>query len=218
MKKKRILIFFMLLILLGFSNYFLRDKAEIEKPITKQADLKRVVKGKPDFAYHEKAADWKRGNLDNLPETVNFGDCFSIDFRHYDLSEFDLMTYRWLTYASFDTDTVFPKELPEDYEPEKIMELGKNPGLGICKLHEQGITGKGVSIAIIDSALLLEHEEYKDNIMMYELLHNLDENADMHGTAVTSIAVGRTIGVAPDAKKVKYLDVSIITVSQTTDI
>jgi hypothetical protein len=32
----------------------------------------------------------------------------------------------------------------------EIMEEGKNPGLGIRSLHSQGITGKGISVAIID--------------------------------------------------------------------
>lgn len=193
-----------MILILGFSVFYFK-KFDTEKPITRQADLNRIIKGQSSFAYREKIVDWERGKLEKLPESVNFNDCFSIDFRHFDLSEFDLTTYKWLPYATFDTDTVFSQKLPEYYEPEKIMELGKNPGLGIRKLHEQGITGKGVSIAIIDSALLLEHEEYKDNLMMYELLHNLDENADMHGTAVTSIAVGKSVGVAPNNAKVYFI-------------
>jgi len=47
--------------------------------------------------------------------------------------------------------------------------------------------------------LLLGHDEYKDNILLYEILHCQDGRASMHGAAVTSIAVGKTIGVAPDA-------------------
>lgn len=73
--------------------------------------------------------------------------------------------------------------------------------LHLRDLHDRGITGKGVSTAIIDQALLVEHEEYKDNLKMYEEIHWPVQNneAQMHGPAVASIAVGKTVGVAPGA-------------------
>lgn len=124
---------------------------------------------------------------------------YSIDFRHYDLSAVDLKNYDLLEYATFDTDTIWPDTLPEYYDPDEILELGKNPGLGIKEIHGEGIDGRGVNIAIVDSSILLNHKEYKDKIVSYELLHNLDDTAQMHGTAVTSIAVGENVGVAPGA-------------------
>jgi hypothetical protein len=47
---------------------------------------------------------------------------------------------------------------------------------------------------------LLDHEQYKDNVMFYERIHSTGHNADMHGSAVSSIAAGKNTGVAPDAK------------------
>lgn len=44
------------------------------------------------------------------------------------------------------------------------MESCKNPGLGIRQLHEQGFTGKGVNMAIIDQPLGM-HQEYADNLI-----------------------------------------------------
>jgi hypothetical protein len=80
------------------------------------------------------------------------------------------------------------------------MEIGKNPGLCIRKLHENGITGKGIGIAIIDQALLVDHIEYKNQLRMYEEIHGTkNQSASMHGPAVASIAVGRKVGVAPNA-------------------
>jgi hypothetical protein len=67
-------------------------------------------------------------------------------------------------------------------------------------LQESGIDGSGIGIAIIDQALLLDHEQYKDNLMLYEKIHCSDQQAQMHGPAVASIAVGKTVGVAPGAK------------------
>lgn len=39
---------------------------------------------------------------------------------------------------------------------QEILENGKNPGLGIRALHGQGITGEGVSVAIMDEIIFLE--------------------------------------------------------------
>ena len=88
----------------------------------------------------------------------------------------------------------------------KYQEKMKDPGLGIRNLHEQGITGKGVKLAIIDQPLS-PHQEYNDRI-----IHNEDincrkmgmHNAQMHGASVASIAVGKDIGVAPDADLVYF--------------
>ena len=102
---------------------------------------------------------------------------------------------------SFNSETVWPKDLPSGYDPSAIMNSGKNPGLGVDALHKEGITGKGVSVAIIDQTLLTGHKEYKDNLALYEEIHVMpDESASMHGSAVASIAVGKSCGVAPDAK------------------
>lgn len=165
--------------------------------MTKLADLSELGKQKPVLVKREEYSKWERGKIIEFPPLNND----SLDVRSLDISNFDLEAYQEeLQYINFDTDTVWPETLPEDFNPDEIIELGKNPGLGVRSLHEQGITGKGVNIAIIDQGLLLEHEEYQDNIMLYELLHCSDVSAQMHGPAVTSIAVGKNIGVAPDAK------------------
>ena len=102
---------------------------------------------------------------------------------------------------TFNSDTVFPDAMPENYAPSAILEAGKNPGLGVRSLHKKGITGTGVGVAIIDSPLYTGHPEYKDQLALYEEIHvTPDEGASMHGSAVSSIAVGKTCGVAPGAK------------------
>lgn len=89
----------------------------------------------------------------------------------------------------------------EDIQAQ-IMENGKNPGLGIRTIHEQGITGKGVNVAIIDQNILLNHPEFSGKITAYyDTGCGQDENSgSMHAPAVTSLLVGNNIGVAPDAK------------------
>ena len=102
---------------------------------------------------------------------------------------------------TFDSQTVWPAadKLPAGFEPTRLLEEGKNPGLGVRKLHAAGIDGKGVGIAIIDQPLLKEHEEYKDRIVTYTEVDTEGAGPQMHGPAVASIAVGKECGVAPGA-------------------
>ena len=84
---------------------------------------------------------------------------------------------------------------------QNILELGKNPGMGIHELHASGITGKGVTVAIIDQHLVSDNTEFQGKIINY---HDMGTNkpagiGSMHGPSVTSLLVGNDIGTAPDA-------------------
>jgi len=48
--------------------------------------------------------------------------------------------------ADFDTKTIWPTqaELPPGFDPEKVIEEAKDPGLGIKELHQEGIDGRGI--------------------------------------------------------------------------
>ncbi len=81
---------------------------------------------------------------------------------------------------------------------EEVLEAGKNPGLGVRALHEQGITGAGVNVAIIDGLLPTDHPEFAENIVAcYDSYE--DSQFPMHSSVVTSFLLGDTTGVAPDA-------------------
>lgn len=82
-----------------------------------------------------------------------------------------------------------------------LLSAGKNPGLEIRSLHKEGITGKGVVVAIIDQNICLDHPEYINKIKEY---HDVGckmpaNRSSMHGPAVVSLLVGDSIGTAPDA-------------------
>ena len=112
-----------------------------------------------------------------------------------------------LKYMRFSNETIFPSKdkMPDGFEPDKVLESGKAPGLHIGDLHDAGITGKGITVAIIDQALNTEHVEIKDNIVHYESIgYNKDKLADLHGTAVSSLLAGKTLGVAPDVNIVYF--------------
>lgn len=123
------------------------------------------------------------------------------DFRGADLRDLDLSGMgEALSASDFDTQTRWPEALPESFDPKGLLEAGKNPGLGLRALHRQGITGKGVGIAVIDQPLLVEHQEYGDRLRLYQEYHGAaGYPASMHGPAVASIALGETVGVAPEA-------------------
>ncbi len=155
---------------------------------------------KTDFrAVKPSVANWSmlRITPNKLEEANMWGDAY--DFRLADLAWLDLSEEaEGMKNIVFDTFTTWPDKLPKGFDPEAVMETGKNPGLGIRSLHEKGITGKGVNIAIIDQMLLLQHQEYASRIKLYEQ-GNGDMTASMHGPFVASLSVGKDIGVAPDA-------------------
>lgn len=124
----------------------------------------------------------------------------SIDVRGGDLSHLDLRDrFTDLMHALFDDRTIWPADLPEGFDPKQVMTIGRNPGLRVRELHQRGITGKGIGIGIIDQPLLVDHVEYRDRLRLYEEIHCRLDNAAAHGTKMTSIAVGKTTGVAPAA-------------------
>ncbi|GLC31317.1 S8 family serine peptidase [Clostridium omnivorum] len=169
----------------------------------KTADVKQSdSKVELGIVRHPPAASYSRGKMTGLPSfNPNSEDNWQVDLRSYDISDLSLADrLKDLKYADFDSKTVWPKNLPKEFDKDKIMELGKNPGLGIRELHSKGITGKGVGVAIIDQQLLVDHTEYKDRLRYYDEIH-IDNGtpAQMHGPAVASIAVGKNVGVAPEA-------------------
>ncbi len=85
---------------------------------------------------------------------------------------------------------------------QHILEIGKNPGLGVRGLHTRGITGKGVNVAIIDQNMQTDHPEFIGKIVKYKDFgtNQSPNEGSMHGPAVTSLLVGETIGTAPDAR------------------
>jgi hypothetical protein len=144
------------------------------------------------------AATFRKAKLPSYDPTSS--DAFQIDLRGGDVSHEDLRgRLADLAQASFDDRTIWPDQLPEGFNPQQTMTLGRNPGLRVRELHQAGIAGKGVGIGIIDTALLVDHVEYRDRLRLYEEIHCSDKAASMHGAAVASIAVGKTVGVAPEA-------------------
>lgn len=177
---------------LDYSNHTQQNEKAY---VTLLADPSKLKNGEHVFATTEPLPDWSRMTYSGKKQEI-----YGYDMRSCDVSMVDFSKIDDLSDITFNSDTKWPEVLPEGFDPEYILEYNKNPGLGIRALHERGIKGTNIGIAIIDQGLLLNHEQYKDNLMYYEKIHCVDKQAQMHGPAVASIATGKTIGVAPEAK------------------
>ena len=139
------------------------------------------------------------------------------DARFYDISSVNLSSEELLDLTIDDTTVMSDSQKKIVSDATENM---KNPGLGISQLHEQGITGKGVTIAIIDQPLE-DHKEYSNNIINYKEIgfdKTEDDKSSMHGPSVTSLAVGKNIGVAPDAKVSYYAAKNAISTPTKDDV
>ncbi|MHC4604504.1 MAG: M56 family metallopeptidase [Planctomycetota bacterium] len=125
------------------------------------------------------------------------------DVRWKDLSKLDLSTRkRFIATLTFNQKTVWPEQakMPPGSDPNKILTDALNPGLGVRELHQQGVTGKGVNVAIIDQPVYLVHPEFAGKIVAYHDTGCETNESSMHGPLVTSLLVGTNCGTAPDAR------------------
>jgi len=124
------------------------------------------------------------------------------DVRSKDLSKLDLSGQAGLLHTlTFNQQTAWPPaaRMPKGKAPEKLLEDAMSPGLGVRGLHQKGITGKGVHVAIIDQPLHPDHPEFAGKIVEYHDV-GCDSASSMHGPAVASLLVGAKCGTAPDAR------------------
>lgn len=184
--------------MLGFASLSLLCAAILLSGVLPGSEEKGGIQ-KIGIVLRPSPADFQRGKVDKLPEPRHGNyDLRGFDLRALDLSGKDGELLK-NSGVDFDDVTKWPAALPEGFSPKAIMERNKVPELHLGDLHKKGITGRGVGIAIIDYALLVDHVEFDNRIKMYEHLHYDDNHAQMHGPAVASIAAGKTVGAAPGA-------------------
>jgi hypothetical protein len=120
-----------------------------------------------------------------------------MDLSMFDLSDKkDVLVTLWL-----DQKTKWPErnKLPAGFSPSEMFKNAMNPGLGVRKLHARGITGKGVSVGIIDQPLYQDHPEFVGKIAAYRDV-DCELKSSMHGPAVASLLIGTHCGTAPGAR------------------
>ena len=134
-----------------------------------------------------------------------YGDYSSKDLSSLDLSQAGAV----LATITFDNYTAWPRgsRMPKEFSPTRLLAWGKAPGLGVGKLHQQGIAGKGVSVAFVDQPLPLNHKGLKGIGLTYtkvRLTPGESDESSYHGPPVASLLAGREIGVAPGVKLYYY--------------
>lgn len=137
-------------------------------------------------------------SLEELMQKDEFG---SINLVAADLSNYNLIPYaNDLSNVSFSTKTKWGA-IPSNFDPDAILENAKKVGLSISDLHEQGIKGDNVGVAMIDAQLLTEHVEYSEQLQMYYSNYTSSQSnrASFHGCAMASIILGKNVGIAPNA-------------------
>jgi serine protease AprX len=122
------------------------------------------------------------------------------DVRFKDLSKLKLAGRPALPQTlTFNQKTLWPTEMPPGAEPSRLLAGAMNPGLGVHKVHQEGLTGKGVNVAIIDQPLYQDHPEFAGKIAAYHDV-GCGSGSSMHGPAVASLLVGAKCGTAPEAR------------------
>ena len=84
-------------------------------------------------------------------------------------------------------------------QPSTAQPSVVEPGLGLKDLHNQGYSGRGVHVALIDGLLRADHEEFADHLVHLEKVGTVNEADLYHGTTVASVLVGKRCGVVPEA-------------------
>lgn len=97
----------------------------------------------------------------------------------------------------FSTKTVFPQDSIIN-QNDKMFEIDSE----IKELHNNGITGEGINVAVIDYGFYEPHNEIKENIVSYCKYEGIENH--FHGVVVSSLLVGKTLGVAPSSKLYFY--------------
>lgn len=164
---------------------------QIQEPVNKNQDQKVIIcSNLPEPLVYNRE---KINSIKEVQETSS-----RYEFRGYDLSNLTV-EYNDIINSVFDSNTKWSNNFLDNVNMAQIIEYGKNPGLNIRKLHEEGLTGKGINIAVIDTRLLIDHSEFKDRIVHYEEMYEMSGPAHYHGTPITSILAGKNVGIIPEA-------------------
>ncbi|CCY70990.1 subtilin related serine protease [Clostridium sp. CAG:921] len=120
------------------------------------------------------------------------------DLSNVDLSELSLGSFKRL---SFDEKTIFSEEQLEQFHPFEQLELSKSPGESIKELHNMGIDGAGIKIAVIDSNIDINQELFSSSKIEF-IETERSGKKEVHGATVLSAL----LGVVPNAEIRYYAD------------
>lgn len=114
-------------------------------------------------------------------------------FTFADLSNctFGNISHEILRRLSISTYTLLPRVHPFN------LDLKSYINKDIQELHNQGITGAGINVAVIDQGFPTVHDEFKECLKDYKDYQT--NSHSFHGITVISSLAGKNLGVAPNA-------------------
>ena len=179
------------------SNYNLYCKDNVQKFLFNNVNFQEVVL---QIESYIKKGEHQIAN--KLTERL-FTDEFIWGFIFADLSNLDLTSVpvEHLIRIPFSTLTKWPsrEKLPVGFEPNQIINLAKqNKSDRLDKLHKEGISGKNVKVAYLDSPFDIGHKAFDGINIEYNAIGKQDLH--FHGYAVTD----RLTNVAPNTHLIYF--------------
>ena len=137
--------------------------------------------------------EWlKEQLLDRSSYFRNWGFCFN-DLSNYQFEE--NIDFNIIRKVPFSTKTIFPEKHPFHFNKENIFYVDKE----IKDLHNKGINGNGINVAVIDFAYETVPSEIEESLVSYKNCTEEIEN-HFHGIITSTQICGKNLGVAPKSK------------------
>lgn len=111
----------------------------------------------------------------------------------------DLYDARETRLVVISTTTKLPSNHPFKYlSEESIYHVDED----IQRLHEQGINGQGINVAVLDAGFSTIHNEIRESLKSYKAMS--EHVINFHGSVVSSQLVGKNLGIAPKSNLFFY--------------
>jgi len=164
----------------------------------------------------------RKNRLQNIPTIITDDYLLSVlndnsfanwGFSYLDLSDKDLssVSLEVLSRVSFSSTTIWPTQskLPKCFNPQEILKQATTTNEDVKNLHKKGITGEGITIAVIDNRFQGEnHIEFENaNLIKCTLSSAKIVDYHFHMEDVLAKLCGKNLGIAPNSK-VLYYEVS----------
>ena len=150
----------------------MKDEMNIPKKISNQ-DVDEMIEGiQPNYILRERLCG------------VNLSQCdmSELDFEHFKLS-------------CFDENTIFSEEQQKKFKPSELLESAKAPMKEIQNLHNNGVDGRGIKVAIIDTNIDEEVARRKYGSHFQYINSDFDGEVEPHGATVLDSFIQTAPGV-----------------------
>ena len=163
--------------------------------------LKRINK-KP--ALPQNVTDKDINNLVGNYLFNNWGVCY-LDLRDYDFSNCSLDA---MTKLCFSSSTQWPTidKLPNGFNPKEILKQSSTTNKNVINLHNIGINGEGISVAVLDSGFQGQNHVEFENAKLTKCTIDSEETIEYHFHMEDVLAklCGKSLGIAPNVNVLYY--------------